>query len=118
MTNLITFIGSGKGTWAHVQEVIKNEEWEKIFIITDEFGAKNFQAEKEVEFILVNPKRYLKDLSLDIKKNLEGKIMDTEVAINFISGNGKEHMALLSAILKLGLGMRFVALTPKGVKEI
>ncbi len=118
MTNLITCIGSGKGTWAHVQELIKQEEWEKVYIITDEFGAKNFKAEREIEFILINPKRYLKDLSEDIRKNLAGKIADTEVGVNFISGTGKEHMALLSAILKIGMGMRFVALTPEGVKEI
>jgi len=38
--------------------------------------------------------------------------------VNIVSGDGKEHMALISALLKLGLGIRFVALTKEGIKEI
>ena len=41
-----------------------------------------------------------------------------EVALNFVSGRGKEHMALVSAVLKLGLGVRFIALKPGGIEEI
>ena len=44
--------------------------------------------------------------------------VNEEVGLNFISGTGKEHMALLSAVLKLGIGIRFFALTKDGVKEI
>ena len=46
------------------------------------------------------------------------KIKDSEVAVNFVSGTGKEHMALLSALLKLGIGIRLLALTKEGVTEI
>ena len=42
----------------------------------------------------------------------------TEAAVNLISGNGKEHMAVISALMKLGLGIRLIALTPNGIKEI
>ena len=41
-----------------------------------------------------------------------------ETAVNLISGDGKEHMALLSALLKLGVGIRLIALTKEGVKEV
>jgi len=34
------------------------------------------------------------------------------------SGSGKEHMALLSALLKLGLGIRLVSFTNNGIKEL
>jgi len=36
------------------------------------------------------------------------KTDDTEVAVNFISGSGNEHMSILSTLLKLGLGIRLV----------
>ena len=49
---------------------------------------------------------------------LSEKIVGTEVALNMISGTGKEHMALLSAVLKSGLGVRIVANTVEGMKEL
>ena len=38
--------------------------------------------------------------------------------VNLFSGCGKEHMSIMSAILKLGLAIRFVDLSESGVKEI
>ena len=117
MTSLIACLSSGKGTWAHVSELIEKKDWDNIFLITDEFGKENFKPKKQVNYVLINSNKFLSELVEDIKKQLETKIDDTEVAINLISGNGKEHMALLSAVLKLGLGIRQVALTPDGIKE-
>jgi len=118
MTSLIACLSSGKGTWAHVDRLIKEQEWDNIFLVTNEFGLENFKLEKKVEYIIIRADKILSEIVEDIKKQLEGKINDTEVALNFVSGNGKEHMALLSAVLKLGLGVRLIALTPDGVKEI
>lgn len=118
MTSLIACLSSGKGTWSHVDRLIAEQEWDNILLITNEFGKEHFKPEKPVEYILINSNRFLPDLTEDIRKQLENKIKDTEVALNLISGSGKEHMAILSALLKLGLGIRLVALTPKGIKEV
>ena len=118
MTSLIACLSSGKGTWVHVNEVINKQEWDQIILITNDFGVKNFKPEKTVNYVLINENKILSDMAKDIKKQLEGKINDLEVAINIISGTGKEHMAIISALIKLGLGFRLVALTPEGIKEI
>ncbi len=118
MTDLIACLSTGKGTWAHLSRLIEEQEWDNIFLITNEFGKENFKPKKQVEFILINPKRFLPDLIEDIKTQLKEKINPTDVAVNLISGSGKEHMAIISALLKLGLGIRLVALTTKGIKEI
>jgi len=118
MTSLIACLGTGKGTLQHVSRLIKEHEWDKIFLVTNKSGKENFSNEKNAEFILIDPNRFLSELTEDIKKQLENKIADTEVALNFISGTGKEHMAVLSAVLKLGLGIRLVALTKYGIKEV
>lgn len=118
MTDLIACVSSGKGTWGHVQRLINEQDWGKIVLITDEFGKENFKAEKKAEYILIDPNQFLPDLIEDIHKKLENRLTGTEVAINFISGSGKEHMAILSAILKLGMGIRLVALTKEGIKEV
>jgi len=51
----------------------------------------------------------------EILKKLEGKIDGTEVALSIASGEGREHMALISALLSLPVGVRFTALTKEGL---
>lgn len=118
MTDLIACLSTGKGTWGNVNRVIDEGEWENIFLITNEFGKENFSNEKKCELIVVDPRKPLFELIEEIKKSMENKIKDTEVALNLISGSGKEHMAIISAIMKLGLGFRQIALTTEGLKEI
>jgi len=118
MTELIASLGTGKGTWEHLKRLIQQEEWEKIILITNDFGKENFKVDKLIEFIVINQKTFLPQLVEELKKKLKDKITGTEVALNIVSGSGKEHMALLSALLKLGLAIRFVALTTNGVKEV
>lgn len=118
MTIIVANISSGKGTWGHVARVIADQDWEKIFLITNQFGKDNFKPDKKCEFILIDEKKPTPELMLQIFNALKGKILDTEVALNMISGSGREHMATLSALLKLGLGIRLIILTKEGVKEL
>ncbi len=118
MTDLIACLSTGKGTWGNVSRVITEGEWENIFLITNEFGKENFSNDKKCELIIIDARKPMEELIGDIKKNLEGKVKGTEIALNLISGSGKEHMALLSAIIKLGLSFRIMALTTDGIKEL
>ena len=118
MTDLVACLSSGEKSWAHVARLIKEQDWKKVFLITNEVGKKNFKAEKEVEFVVVDMQKPVFELIEDIKKGLNEKITDLEVALNLVSGTGKEHMAILSALLKLGVGVRLMAVTKDGVKEL
>ena len=46
---------------------------------------------------------------------MKDKIEGMEVALSIASGNGKEHMALQSALLGIPVGIRFTALTKTGI---
>jgi len=116
MTELIACLSEDHGTKLHVERVIDGLEWEKVFIIASEKQVLN--TKKEAEFILIDLKKTIPKLIEYLKHILKNKITGTEIALNLVSGSGKEHMAILSALLKLGLGIRFVALTKQGVKEI
>jgi len=118
MTDLIACLSSGEKSWAHVSRLIKEQEWKKIFLITNDFGRQNFKTEKNAEFIVVDFQKPVFELIEDIKSGLKGKLTDLEVALNIVSGSGKEHMAILSALLKLGVGVRLMAVTKDGVKEL
>lgn len=118
MTALIACISTGKGTWGHVNRIIQDQDWSKIILIVNEF-AKDFKSEKPADIILINTNKTTTELADELKPKLNEKLKgEFEVALNIISGEGKEHMALLSALLKLGIGIRLIVLTKEGVKEI
>jgi len=122
MTELVACLGAGKGTWNEVAKLVAAESWTSIFLVTNNFGRENF-AQKfpaiKAEFVLVDDFAPAEQLVDAIRKGLYGKIIDTEIAVNMSSGSGNVHMALISALLKLGLGMRFVIPSEAGgAKEL
>lgn len=118
MTELVACLSIGKGTWIHVNRLIHEQEWEKVFLITNEFGKENFTLDKPAELIIVDSNKGLKELRDEIAEKLKEKIKGLEVGLNIISGSGKEHMAIIGALLKIGVGIRPVAITKDGVEEI
>ncbi len=114
---LVALLSSGKGTWAQISGLMTYGEWEKIILLGDDF-AKDFKHNKKFEFIKINLNQRIKDLKEEISKKLKGKINGTEVALSIASGNGKEHMALISALINLPVGIRFAALTKEGVIDL
>ena len=111
---LVALLSTGKGTWGQVAGLATRGEWDKIFLIGSEFAEK-FDLEKEHEFIKISGDERVVDLKKDLMEKLKGKINGTEVALSIASGDGKEHMALISALLSLPVGVRFVALTKDGI---
>jgi len=111
---LVALLSSGKGTWGQVSGLMKYGEWDKILLIGGDF-AKDFTSDKKFEFIKVDLDKKLADLKKEVMEKLNGKIDDLEVALSIASGDGKEHMAIISALLSLPVGIRFVALTKDGI---
>jgi len=114
---LVALLSSGKGSWAQVSGLMKQGTWDKIILIGDDF-AKQFSHEKPFEFIQVNLTQSIKDLRDNFKEKLQGKFEGMEVAVSLASGEGKEHMALVSALINLPMGVRFVALTKEGILDL
>jgi len=115
MTILVATLGKEKGTKLHVKKIIELEKWEKVIIISE--NKERLETSK-IDYLDVDMKKRLPELSKEIKEELKNKLSGIEIALNIISGSGKLHLAVLSAILKLGYGIRFVALTEDGIKEI
>lgn len=115
MTELVALLSRGEGTWAQVSGIIKQGDWDNIILIGSEFAKKFMMPDnKEHTFIEITSSR-LVDLKEELQKKLAGKIRGTEVALSIASGDGKEHMALISALLSVPVGVRFTALTKEGI---
>ena len=118
MTELVACLSTGKGTWGHVNRIISDGKWDRVILITNDYGNENFQKDEKTELICLDLNQGIRELRDEIEGKLRGKIKSSEVGLNVVSGTGKEHMALLSALLRLGVGIRLVALTKDGVEEI
>jgi hypothetical protein len=67
---------------------------------------------------VINPEDPLHKITEEMKNGMKDAVQDMEVALNMSSGSGKEHMALLSCLLKLGLGIRLVSIENDKLKEL
>ena len=114
---LIALLSTGKGTWAQVSGLMNHGEWDKVILLGDDF-AKDFKHDKQFEFVKVDLGKKLKDLKEEFTSKLKGKTNGTEVALSIASGDGKQHMALISALINLPVGIRFAALTKEGVVDL
>lgn len=114
---LVTLLSTGEGTWTQISGLIKHGDWDKVIVLGDDF-ARKFTSDKKFEFVKVDLSKKIKDLKEEFLKKLKGKINGTEVALSIASGDGKEHMALISALINLPVGIRFAALTKEGVIDL
>jgi hypothetical protein len=110
--SLMAVLGIGKGTWGHVARLISEENWDKIIIVSNEWGKENFSPAKECDWIIVNNRAPFGAIVEEIKKN----IPEGEIAVNLASGNGKEHMALIASLLDTHKPFQIVTLTNDGIK--
>jgi len=110
MPTLIACLTIGKGTWTEVSQIIKTQSWDKVFLITNDFGKDKFQPDSNTTLISINSFNEISEISQQIKSQLQNQIPDFEIALNLVSGSGKEHMALLEAVLELGLNFRLVTI--------
>ena len=123
MVSLIALLSSGQGTWGQVGNLIKLNNWDKVYLICNEFAYENFKINYfhfstppkilKLKFNENNPNQTFQNLAKFFTKDIK----DFEVALNFTSGSGIEHMAVLSATLKAGLGIRFVYAQENKLKE-
>ncbi len=111
---LIALLSGNEAEWAQVSGLMTHGDWEKIVLVGDS-KAKDFSHPKKFNFVRVDFSEKIVDLKETFQKKLKDKFENMEVATSIASGNGKEHMALVSALINLPMGIRFVALTKQGV---
>ncbi len=117
MVTLIALVSSGKGTWSQVSSLINSAKWDKIYLICNEFAYNSFDINPNLALKLKFDENDIESMFQKLTKFFKGNIKDFEVCINLTSGTGQEHMAVLSAVLKSGLGIRFVYSKDKELKE-
>lgn len=112
MAVLFACLGIGKGTWGHVARLIASESWDRIVVLSSDFGKENFKPEKECEWILLSNRAGFEI----IKEAVKEKLPLGELCVSLASGSGKEHMAVLAALRETKQEFKLVTLTGEGIK--
>ncbi|MFH0869668.1 MAG: hypothetical protein V1866_01260 [archaeon] len=119
MTDLVACLGAGKGTWSGVLRLMNSGKFQKIFLVVNEWTRDNLKMQNEnLHLVIINSDDKTVNIRDSIVKQLQGKINDFEVAVNLDSGTGKEHAALATALMRLGLSLRFVVAENDDVEEV
>jgi len=113
---LVALLGEDKESWGQVKALLNHGTWERVILIKS--TKDPFPTEKKCETININSSKSLLDLKSEMVSKLKGKFSEFEAYVSIASGKGKEHMALISALLSLPIGIRLVAYTKKGVEFI
>jgi hypothetical protein len=113
---LVACLGLDKENWGQITALARRGEWEKIILVKDKnISEIPIQAET-LEIDTSKPLLVLKD---DLKEKLKKKLSgDFEVSLSLASGTGKEHMALIAALLNLPVGVKLTVYTKEGVQFI
>jgi len=114
---LVAFIGGDKENWGQIAGLIKRGEWENVVIVKSK-NSEDFPKPNNGEILNINTDVPLLELKKDLMDKLKPKLKDFEVALSIASGSGKEHMALISALLTIPVGIRLVVFTKNGVEFI
>ena len=115
---LVCFQGQDKENWAQLNALVKRGDWSNVLIIKNK-NSEDFPLNDKCKVIEIDANNSLLDIKKELIEKLSGALSkDFEVALSIASGTGKEHMALISALLSIPVGIRLVAFTRSGIEFI
>ena len=116
---LVAFVGPDKETWGQITALMNRmPECERVVLVMAK-GVAGFPVDAKTKVVEVDaslPLVQLKEAMWSgLKKELDGAF---EVAVTLASGTGKDHMALVGALLSVPVGIRIAVFTKEGVKFV
>jgi hypothetical protein len=111
----VAFIGKDKENWGQVVALLNHLEYDKAIIIKSK-DAEDFPTNEKCITLSFDTKKSMAELKNEILEKTKTELSgDFEVALSLASGSGKEHMALIGALLSIPVGIRMVAYTKDGI---
>ncbi len=114
----VAFVGTDKENWGQIKGIMNRLENEKVILVKNK-EVSDFPKDGKSEIISVDTSKPLVELKEEIMSKLRQKLSrEFEVSLSIASGTGKEHMALISALLSIPVGIKFVIFTKQGIEYI
>lgn len=113
MKTFLGILSTGKGTWGQVAHIIDNNEYENVYLISNEWAQDKFTCSKKVNWIIIDPRKGFSEITQELEEQMPKDIK--EVDLNIHSGSGKEHSAVLSLLLKNNVKFKIVTINAEGI---
>lgn len=114
---LVASVGLDKESWGQVTGLINHGTWDKVILIKNKL-ALDFPVPEGIEALFIDPSQPLTEIKNALIEKLKPLLSEFDACVSIASGTGKEHMALISALLAIPVGIRLVAFTKKGVEFV
>ena len=116
--DLVAFLGTDKENLGQITALINRGEWDQVVLVKNK-ETPELAASKSYKTISINALADLISLKQEMQEKLKRELGNSfEVALSLASGTGKEHMALISALLSIPVGIKITAFTKKGIEFI
>ena len=115
MAILIACLGSTHDSWGPVLKLASMPDWEHVFFVGSASARDVLEANQRISFVAVDEKQNFDAMIAQIQKEISPKVFG-EAGVSLYSGSGLLHMAVLSAILKAGGGVKLVHYTDRLVE--
>ena len=114
MKAFLGILSTGKGTWGQVAHIIDNVEYDKVYLISNEWAQDKFTCTKKINWIIIDPRKGFSEILEDIEAQWPKEIVD-ELDINIHSGSGKEHSAILAILKKKKINFKIITINAEGI---
>lgn len=114
---LVATVGLDKESWGQVTGLMNHGTWDRIVLIKNKL-ALDFPVPEGVEAIFIDTAQPLTEIKAYLVEKLKTMLSEFDACVSIASGTGKEHMALISALLAIPTGIRLVAFTKKGIEFV
>ena len=112
----VAYIGEDQASWGQVTALLNRLDYDKAVLLVDKH-VSGYPTNEKTEVVSIDSSQSMlslqKEMQTQLRKHIGGEF---EVALSLASGTGKEHMALLSALLQLPVGIKLVVYTKEGVQ--
>ncbi len=112
----VACVGTDEHNWGQITALLNRLEYETAVLVVDAM-ASGYPTNDKCTIVKVDMGQPLlllqKEIQDKLKKTIGGEF---EVALSLASGTGKEHMAVLSALLNLPVGVKLVVYTKEGIQ--
>lgn len=114
----VAFVGKDKENWGQVKGLINRLQNESIMIVRDK-SVEGFPVSSNMQVVSIDSSKPILELKDELMHLLKPRLSgDFEVSLSLASGSGKEHMALISALLSIPVGIRLAVFTKDGIEYI
>ena len=114
---LVAMIGSDSESWGQLTGLINRGTCDKIILVRIP-GSEAYESPVEARELILDSAKPLGELKKELLEKLRPLLSEFEACLSIASGTGKEHMALISALLSIPVGIRLTAFTKSGVEFI